>query len=1099
MVFKLKKQKAGYVDKNKEFEKRSKSNELKHNEIEVIIEKTTKKPTIVNPESNFVIVTYWWGNLRQNNNTSRVCISLVEKFISQMNNVVMNYLTKSQNIDWDIFTKKFFTLSTTNDDNVIANILVTTAKHILGGLFDDVLKDVNKNNYNIKHVLKLLEYKKTTMNDELQKLSVEELDKIIFSTDALLALINNKKTEKLYQDLNISERDKDEKVFIANELLSKLNKDKYVLESRHVNKDFEFKTQDEIVVVLQNIWIKYLEICGKQKINPLLKIAEISIKASNKKKQIKNMKNISDEDKKIVLDYRDSYLRFQKESKDIMKQPVYAKNKKIPKIFLNKKGGSDDFWGKYNGKSIMEAFASEFSYIEPWSYKQMIAKWEVECANNNCNYLAVEYPEFAKPGGYQLAINAKPLFIKKALELCENRNVVYIDGDMFIRKYPKIFDLPDIDFMARGWNMDARASWKIYETIIFDPYYFQTSGGIMFFSQSKQSKNLLNKWIQHSQSYFQSGKADDRILSLVVNSYDFLLSMRIIQLPIEYLWLSLDYDERMLEFQYDWNMKELKESIIIEHAECLTSEETATDNGASSDRDANFQFVNDETYIPISELLHEFVIFPTKEYAKSFKSYVNYLNTEQYRENNDMIEYLEDNELIDSENPSNNARPFYVIPFEEKYGNIPHPSNKNITINSIAKANNYYVEKINDDNRINTNTNTQLIEIINEHTKNQFIIPQIIYFLQKNIPVLISKNPDQDPFYSNIKENIDKFEDYDMVFYNKNEMNNKHISHKFKPSIDTNISILFLPSSSTYLLKLLYMSINIKSIADLFQKGSYQFISLLRIKYLTHGRKRNSLQNRIIPYKIHQIWIGNRKMPILQKKFTKQWENTPGYEYKLWTNLDLNESNFPNTIHKINEIMGKPQFSYAMIVDLMRLEILYRYGGIYLDCTIEKIRGLPDFNNKEDFVISNEIPDPKLELPYVSNSFIASKPKHIVLERLLSKSNIDLININLPANKSTGPFYLRKGIENVAEVTYLPTNQIYPLRSDYLDGNGNKVTDMCLKYIESPGYEYIENDENEFYVKLPCNMYPDAYMIKHWDLGGSWIEKNENKTNIEDY
>lgn len=38
------------------------------------------------------------------------------------------------------------------------------------------------------------------------------------------------------------------------------------------------------------------------------------------------------------------------------------------------------------------------------------------------------------PGGYQMAINAKPLFIKKALDLCGGRGCLYIDGDMFVNK-----------------------------------------------------------------------------------------------------------------------------------------------------------------------------------------------------------------------------------------------------------------------------------------------------------------------------------------------------------------------------------------------------------------------------------------------------------------------------------------------------------------------------------------------------------------------------------------------------------------------------------------------------------------------------------------
>jgi hypothetical protein len=80
----------------------------------------------------------------------------------------------------------------------------------------------------------------------------------------------------------------------------------------------------------------------------------------------------------------------------------------------------------------------------------MIDKWNNNCINKNCNYFSQEYPEFAVPGGYQLAINAKPLFIKKVLDTLrdmgkEDISVVYIDGDMTVNKYPHIFDINNTD------------------------------------------------------------------------------------------------------------------------------------------------------------------------------------------------------------------------------------------------------------------------------------------------------------------------------------------------------------------------------------------------------------------------------------------------------------------------------------------------------------------------------------------------------------------------------------------------------------------------------------------------------------------------------
>ena len=43
-----------------------------------IISATEAEPTIVNPESTFVVVTYWWGRGNLNSNTARPCISFYE-------------------------------------------------------------------------------------------------------------------------------------------------------------------------------------------------------------------------------------------------------------------------------------------------------------------------------------------------------------------------------------------------------------------------------------------------------------------------------------------------------------------------------------------------------------------------------------------------------------------------------------------------------------------------------------------------------------------------------------------------------------------------------------------------------------------------------------------------------------------------------------------------------------------------------------------------------------------------------------------------------------------------------------------------------------
>ena len=111
-------------------------------------------------------------------------------------------------------------------------------------------------------------------------------------------------------------------------------------------------------------------------------------------------------------------------------------------------------------KKFKELEDKKFVKHEATKFEDMIAEWEAMCKRIGCNYIVEEYPEFAFPGKYQLAINLKPLFIKEALRVAgmQGRGVLYIDGDMKLSRYPDIFDMPGVDFMARGWNVDPRGS-----------------------------------------------------------------------------------------------------------------------------------------------------------------------------------------------------------------------------------------------------------------------------------------------------------------------------------------------------------------------------------------------------------------------------------------------------------------------------------------------------------------------------------------------------------------------------------------------------------------------------------------------------------------
>ena len=240
-----------------------------------------------------------------------------------------------------------------------------------------------------------------------------------------------------------------------------------------------------------------------------------------------------------------------------------------------------------------------------------------------------------------------------------------------------------------------------------------------------------------------------------------------------------------------------------------------------------------------------------------------------------------------------------------------------------------------------------------------------------------------------------------------------------------------------------------------------------------------------IPKIIHQIWIGS-SIPSIIKEYTKTFKYIPDFKYKLWGNKELNKTNFPLIWKYINKLLKKEKIVWAKIADLMRLEILYHHGGIYVDTTMEYIDDLDKYiDNTSKFIMSNEL-DCGLKCRgqsnklYISNSFIASVPEYKVLGRLLSEEYLSKIDFKLPANIATGPYYVRTGIKNKSDVKMLPRKLIYPFNYDL------HIYDKCISYEAKPGFKKVNYFNQIWYIKIPCKTFSDAIMIKHWDIGGTW-------------
>jgi mannosyltransferase OCH1-like enzyme len=244
-----------------------------------------------------------------------------------------------------------------------------------------------------------------------------------------------------------------------------------------------------------------------------------------------------------------------------------------------------------------------------------------------------------------------------------------------------------------------------------------------------------------------------------------------------------------------------------------------------------------------------------------------------------------------------------------------------------------------------------------------------------------------------------------------------------------------------------------------------------------------------IPKIFHQIWIGSEVPPVL-KPIMATFKKMKGYKYKLWKNKDLTEKNFPITWDYITYLLTRKKIVYAMIADLMRLEILYHHGGIYVDTTMFALKNFDDILDvKSMFIMSNEndcgLKCKSKKGMYISNSFIASVPEYKVLARLLSDKSLENIDFDLPANQATGPYFVRKGIKRHDDVKMLPTKFIYP-------SDAEVDIDKCV--FESRSEKGLTKKkyigDKVYFIKIPCSdkEYPNSYTHKTWVIGGTWLK-----------
>ncbi len=193
-----------------------------------------------------------------------------------------------------------------------------------------------------------------------------------------------------------------------------------------------------------------------------------------------------------------------------------------------------------------------------------------------------------------------------------------------------------------------------------------------------------------------------------------------------------------------------------------------------------------------------------------------------------------------------------------------------------------------------------------------------------------------------------------------------------------------------------------------------------------------------IPKKLHLIWVGDaNKMPT---KCISSWQhNHPDWDFKLWTDKELNETSWINEKHLRAFVDIR---HWCGVADLMRYEILYREGGVYVDADSFSMRPLDSWllENEMFACWENTLAVGRARL--VSNAFLGSVQGNPFLRYLIEtiKERKSLFKrwswgrmrmVKMSAWKSVGPYRLTKCIydyegKGYHNISILPSHMFCP-------------------------------------------------------------------------
>lgn len=182
-----------------------------------------------------------------------------------------------------------------------------------------------------------------------------------------------------------------------------------------------------------------------------------------------------------------------------------------------------------------------------------------------------------------------------------------------------------------------------------------------------------------------------------------------------------------------------------------------------------------------------------------------------------------------------------------------------------------------------------------------------------------------------------------------------------------------------------------------------------------------------LPRHLHQIWIGDpKKRP---RVLMDGWK-LPGWDYTVWTEKEIDAFGLVN--RRLYDFYYKQKMYYGA-ANVVRVEVLHRHGGVYVDADTERLLPFVDapFLQTCDFfaVRANTNAGVPKGVSRIANGVIGAIPSNPILTAY--SSELGKQKVVVPSWSTTGGTLLTKviGQHKTEHTTLLPPHTFYPFDS----------------------------------------------------------------------